>query len=75
MTRTVRDAAILLGVIAKPDYQDAQSVDIWTRYGYRAPLDGYEKYLKIGGFQGARIGILSNTELMPLPGTSLEQEV
>jgi amidase len=51
MTRTVRDAAILLTVLAGPDPRDAA-----TAANTRAPLD-YTTFLDANGLRGARIGI------------------
>ena len=51
MTRTVRDAAILLGAIAGPDPRDAATADAG-----RAPKD-YTSFLDEGGLRGARIGV------------------
>ena len=51
MTRTVRDAAILLAAIAGPDPRDAATADAG-----RAPKD-YTSFLDEGGLRGARIGV------------------
>ncbi|HEY4274809.1 MAG TPA: Asp-tRNA(Asn)/Glu-tRNA(Gln) amidotransferase subunit GatA [Rhizomicrobium sp.] len=48
MTKTVRDAAILLGSMASVDPKDSTSVDI--------PVPNYEKLLE-GGIKGFRVGI------------------
>ena len=48
MTKTVRDAAIMLGSMASVDAKDSTSVDI--------PVPDYEKLLE-GGIKGLRIGI------------------
>jgi aspartyl-tRNA(Asn)/glutamyl-tRNA(Gln) amidotransferase subunit A len=48
MTKTVRDAAILLGSMASVDPKDSTSVDI--------PVPDYEKLLD-GGIKGLRVGI------------------
>ena len=48
MTKTVRDAAILLGSMASIDPKDSTSVDI--------PVPDYEKLLE-GGIKGLRVGI------------------
>lgn len=50
MARTVRDAAILLGVLAGPDPTDKATK------GQRAEVD-YTKFLDKAGLKGARIGI------------------
>ena len=55
MARTVRDAAILLGVLAGTDSQDAISVG---NAGH-APAD-YTKYLDADGLKGATIGVARN---------------
>src|ERR1700712_2204603 len=48
MTKTVRDAAIMLGTMASVDPKDSTSVDV--------PVPDYEKLLE-GGIKGLRIGI------------------
>jgi aspartyl-tRNA(Asn)/glutamyl-tRNA(Gln) amidotransferase subunit A len=48
MTKTVRDAAILLGSMASVDSKDSTSVDV--------PVPDYEKLLE-GGIKGLRVGI------------------
>ena len=48
MTKTVRDAAILLGSMASSDPRDSTSVD--------APVPDYEKLMQ-GGIKGLRVGI------------------
>ncbi|HKU63947.1 MAG TPA: Asp-tRNA(Asn)/Glu-tRNA(Gln) amidotransferase subunit GatA [Rhizomicrobium sp.] len=48
MTKTVRDAAILLGTMASVDAKDSTSVDL--------PVPDYEKLLE-GGIKGLRVGI------------------
>ncbi|MCC7231206.1 MAG: amidase [Fimbriimonadaceae bacterium] len=50
MARTVRDAAVLLGVLAGPDPTDASTK------GQRAEVD-YTKFLDKAGLTGARIGV------------------
>ena len=52
MTRTVRDAAILLGVIAGNDPRDPAT----HAHPFSTPVD-YTKYLDPNGLKGARIGI------------------
>lgn len=52
MTRTVADAAVLLGAIAGPDANDAATKDASAR-GW---ID-YTKFLDAAGLKGARIGI------------------
>jgi amidase len=54
LTRTVRDAAILLNVLARPDPQDEATL----RAGER-PAD-YTSFLDKDGLRGARIGIPSD---------------
>ncbi|HEY2943724.1 MAG TPA: amidase [Vicinamibacteria bacterium] len=51
MTRTVRDAAILLAAVAGPDPQDPATADAG-----RAPKD-YTSFLDEAGLRGARIGV------------------
>jgi amidase len=53
MCRTVRDAAILLGVMAGADEEDAA-----TQNKERYNGDGYTKFLDKNGLKGARIGVL-----------------
>src|SRR6195952_186606 len=48
MTKTVRDAAIMLGSMASVDPKDSTSVDV--------PVPDYEKLLE-GGIKGLRVGI------------------
>jgi aspartyl-tRNA(Asn)/glutamyl-tRNA(Gln) amidotransferase subunit A len=48
MTKTVRDAAIMLGTMASVDPKDSTSVDL--------PVPDYEKLLE-GGIKGLRVGI------------------
>jgi len=51
MTRTVRDAAILLGALAGPDNSDQLSVE-----AARHVQEDYTKYLDADGLEGKRIG-------------------
>ena len=51
MTRTVADAAILLGVMASPDPSDAATV------GSKSTSADYATALKVDGLRGARIGV------------------
>jgi len=51
MTRTVRDAAILLGVLAGPDTGDPLSVEAAEHV-----QEDYTQYLNADGLQGKRIG-------------------
>ena len=48
MTKTVKDAAIMLGTMASVDAKDSTSVDL--------PVPDYEKLLE-GGIKGLRVGI------------------
>jgi amidase len=52
LARTVRDAAVLLGVMAGPDSADAASVAVGTRF-----QSDYVRYLDNDGLRGARLGI------------------
>jgi len=52
MTRTVTDAAILLGALAGPDPRDPV-----TRAATTRGLADYTKFLVAGGLKGARLGI------------------
>lgn len=52
MTRTVRDAAILLGAMTKKDPEDAAMQD-----NGRTAYADYARFLDANGLQGARIGI------------------
>jgi len=69
MTRTVADAAIMLGAMegAKPDPDDAA-----TRTCAPPPNRDYTKFLNAGGLKGARIGVPRAFYLdrMTLPGES-----
>lgn len=51
MARTVRDAAILLGVLSGPDVRDASTAESDGK-----PRD-YVQYLDAGGLKGARLGV------------------
>ena len=53
MTRTVRDAAILLGTMAAADEEDAA-----TQNKDRANVNDYTQFLNKDGLKGARIGVL-----------------
>lgn len=53
MCRTVRDAAILLGVMAGADEEDEA-----TQNEERTNVDDYTKFLDKDGLKGARIGVL-----------------
>lgn len=61
MTRTVRDAAILLSVIAGPDPRDPSTAD-----AARHADKDYTRFLDPNGLRGARIGVARN-----LFGTSM----
>lgn len=52
MARSMRDAAVLLGILAGPDPADAATADS----GSRGETD-YTKYLDANGLRGARIGV------------------
>lgn len=61
MTRSVADAAVLLGVIARRDSNDS-GMDRYDRKFQSFPADSpvlhdYTKYLDTGGLRGARIGV------------------
>jgi len=53
MTRTVRDAAILLNVLAAPDPQDPATGELQRS-------DDYTRFLDRNGLKGARIGVPSD---------------
>ena len=53
MCRTVRDAAILLGVMAGADQEDEA-----TKNNQRTNFTDYTKFLEKDGLKGARIGVL-----------------
>jgi len=53
MARTVRDAAILLGVLAEPDPEDAATGD-----ASRSSVPDYTVGLQPDGLRGARIGVV-----------------
>ena len=53
MARTLRDAAILLGVMAGPDPADPAT----TASRSRGQISDYTKYLDPNGLRGARIGV------------------
>ena len=55
MARTVRDAALLLGVMAEPDDMDPATLSAPTAF----PTD-YTQFLDADGLRGARIGIVRN---------------
>jgi amidase len=55
MARTVRDAAILLGILAGVDPQDAITAE-----NRRNTLEDYTKVLDASGLSGARIGVARN---------------
>lgn len=55
MTRTVRDAAILLGVLAGPDSEDGV-----TKEAARRRAADYTAFLDPKGLHGARIGVARN---------------
>jgi amidase len=52
LTRTVRDAAVMLGVMAGPDPADPASVAVGDRFER-----DYLRFVDIGGLRGARLGI------------------
>jgi len=55
MTRTVRDAALLLGAMAGTDVRDAATRDAEAR----REVD-YTRFLTKGGLKGARLGVVKN---------------
>jgi amidase len=61
MARTVRDAVIVLNVLAGPDPADPRSLDVHANYPAAAKTDtGYAdftQYLATGALRGARIGV------------------
>jgi aspartyl-tRNA(Asn)/glutamyl-tRNA(Gln) amidotransferase subunit A len=59
MTKTVRDAAIMLKTMASVDFKDSTSVDL--------PVPDYEKLLE-GGIKGLRIGIPKEYRIDGTPG-------
>jgi aspartyl-tRNA(Asn)/glutamyl-tRNA(Gln) amidotransferase subunit A len=59
MTKTVRDAAIMLKTMASVDLKDSTSVDL--------PVPDYEKLLE-GGIKGLRIGIPKEYRIDGMPG-------
>ena len=52
LTRTVHDAAVLLGIMAGPDANDAASLTVGDRF-----QQDYVRYLDPQGLKGARLGI------------------
>src|SRR5580692_4774638 len=58
MTKTVRDAAIMLGSMASVDPKDSTSVDV--------PVPDYEKLLE-GGIKGLRVGIPKEYRIDGMP--------
>jgi len=66
MTRTVRDAARVLDVIAGDDSADTMT----ARSRGHIPAEGYEARLKPGALRGARIGVLR--QLSNTPTTDAE---
>src|SRR5262249_59206237 len=55
MARTVRDAAVLLGVLAGVDPKDKATAD-----GERKAAPDYTKFLDAAALKGARIGVVRN---------------
>lgn len=61
MTRTVRDAAVVLDVIVGDDPADTMT----ARSRGHVPAGGYETRLKTGALRGARIGVLRQLSNSP----------
>ena len=57
MTRTVEDAAILLGVATGIDVNDKKTIKSKNKY-----LEDYTKYLNPNGLEGKRIGYVKTVE-------------
>jgi amidase len=55
LTRNVRDAAIMLGIMSGLDADDAASVAVGGRF-----VTDYSKYVDLNGLHGARLGIARN---------------
>src|SRR3954471_19830931 len=53
MTRTVRDAATMLGILAGPDQSDPATISASSR----GQITDYTRYLDANGLRGARIGV------------------
>jgi amidase len=71
MTRTVADAAIMLGIMAGPDPNDVAGTNRCTL----PPNKDYARNLRVGALRGARIGIpranFYNTTINPATGTAV----
>jgi aspartyl-tRNA(Asn)/glutamyl-tRNA(Gln) amidotransferase subunit A len=63
MTRTVRDSAMLMEVVTRPDARDYMSLP-WQPTGYAAGLEGLEaKGLRIGFLADMRVGLPVHAEV------------
>jgi Asp-tRNA(Asn)/Glu-tRNA(Gln) amidotransferase A subunit family amidase len=63
MTRTVRDSALLMNVVTRPDARDFMSLP-WQQEDYAAGLDGLEpRGLRIGFLPDMRVGLPVDPEV------------
>ena len=67
MARTVRDAALVLGIIAGTDPRDPATAEADSR-----GLADYTPFLDADGLEGARIGVMRRHLWFPLPGRSTD---